>query len=131
MSYARLEKPFFNDIEMGRKLIGPGVLERLTELLSIEGREAKYFRALVGYGQPATFHEKEFWFEQIVEMNNTPKKHIEKEAFQYFKEWWHSVVRATLDTCKCKDDYEMLSNLLYGRITSTQAQESIQFIITS
>ncbi len=41
-------RSFFNDLEMGRKLISPGILERLTELLELKTDEAKYFRALVG-----------------------------------------------------------------------------------
>jgi uncharacterized protein (TIGR02147 family) len=121
-------RSYFNDIEMGRKCIGPEVLERITKLMELEGREAKYFRALVGYGQPASFQEKEFWFEQIVEMNNTPKKIIEKETYQYFKEWWHAVVRSVLDTCKIDDDYAKLSGVLYGRITPRQAEESIELL---
>jgi uncharacterized protein (TIGR02147 family) len=118
-------RSYFNDLEMGRKFIGPEVLERLTKLLELDGRPAKYFRALIGYGQPTTFQEKEFWFEQIVEMNNTPKKIIEKETFQYFKEWWHAVVRSVLDTCKIDTNYVKLSSLLYGRINPRQAEESI------
>jgi uncharacterized protein (TIGR02147 family) len=121
-------RSFFNDLEMGRKLISPGVLERLTDLLGLNGIEAKYFRALVGYGQPTTFQEKEFWFEQIVEMNNSPKKLIEKETFQYFKEWWHAAIRSVLDTVKMNTDYTMLAKKLYGRITPKQAQESIELL---
>ncbi len=121
-------RSYFNDLEKGRKLIGPEVLERLTKLLNLQNREAKYFRALIGYGQPATFQEKEFWFEQIVEMNNTPKKIIEKETFQYFREWWHAAIRSVLDTGNFEKDYATMSALLYKRVSPGQVQESIQLL---
>jgi uncharacterized protein (TIGR02147 family) len=121
-------RSFYNDIEKGRKLIGAEVLDRLIKLFSLSAHEAKYFRALVGYGQPATYAEKEFWFEQIVEMNNTPKRIIDKNTFHYFKEWWHSTVRSALDTCTIKTNYSTLSKCLFDRITPKQAQSSIQLL---
>jgi uncharacterized protein (TIGR02147 family) len=121
-------RSFYNDIEKGRKLIGAEVLDRLIKLLSLSGHEAKYFRALVGYGQPATYAEKEFWFEQIVEMNNTPKRIIDKNTFHYFNEWWHATVRSALDTCNIKTNYSTLSKCLLDRITPKQAQSSIQLL---
>jgi uncharacterized protein (TIGR02147 family) len=121
-------RSFYNDLEKGRKFIGAEVLDRLIKLFELQCQEAKYFRALVGYGQPATYAEKEFWFEQIVEMNNTPKRLIDKETFKYFKEWWHSAVRSALDTCNISENYALLSKKLFDRITPKHAQESIHVL---
>lgn len=118
-------RSFYNDIEKGRKVIGAEVLDRLISLFGFQGNEAKYFRALVGYGQPATYAEKEYWFEQIVVMNHTPKRLIDKETYRYFKEWWHSALRALLDTGNFSDDWKLLSKKLYNRVTPEQVQDSI------
>ena len=64
---AKLEqknRTYFSDIEKGRKKVGPEVLDRLIKLMGLKGDEIKYFRAIVGYGQPTTYDEREFWFEQ-------------------------------------------------------------------
>jgi uncharacterized protein (TIGR02147 family) len=121
-------RSFYNDIEKGRKLIGAEVLDRLIKLFALNGNEAKYFRALVSYGQPATYAEKEFWFEQIVEMNNTPKRIIDRATFLYFKEWWHAAIRSTLDTCNISTNYSTLSKCLFDRINPKQAQQSIELL---
>lgn len=121
-------RSFYNDLEKGRKLIGAVVLERLIKLFAFDAHEGKYFRALVGYGQPATYAEKEFWFEQIIEMNNTPKLVIDKNTFNYYKEWWHAAVRSALDTCRIKTNYPALSKALFERISPKQAQVSIQLL---
>jgi uncharacterized protein (TIGR02147 family) len=121
-------RSYYSDIEKGRKVIGSGVLDRLIKLLRLKGNEAKYFRALVGYGQPGPYEEKEFWFEQIVELNNTPKMLIDKKTYSYFKEWYHTTIRAFLDICDFRGDYQETARRLYSRITPKQAKESIAIL---
>ncbi len=75
--------------------------------------------------QPSTFQEKEFWFEQVVELNNTPKKFIKKELYLYFREWWHSAIRSVLDTVNVNSEYKILADKLYNKVTAKQVQESI------
>jgi len=122
-------RSYFNDIESGRKTIGSQVLDRLIKLVGVTNGEAKYLRALIGYGQPATHLEKEYWFEQIAALNNTPKKTIDKDTFQYFKEWHHAAVRSLLDTMDFKNDYGKIIHKLYNRITLVQAQQSISLLL--
>lgn len=121
-------RSYYNDIEKGRKIIGAEVLDRLIRLFGLQGNAAKYFRAMVRYGQPATFLEREFWFEQIVLLNNTPKHVIDKETYIYFKEWWHSAIRAVLDTCDIDDNYKLIARKFWNRITTAQARESVQLL---
>jgi uncharacterized protein (TIGR02147 family) len=121
-------RTYFSDIESGRKFIGAGVLERLTALMDLTDAEAKYFRALVAYGQPATYDEKEFWFERIVELNNTPSTIVDKKIYSYYKETCHSTIRALLDVIDTKDDYAKISRLLYSRVTPNQVQSSINLL---
>jgi uncharacterized protein (TIGR02147 family) len=121
-------RTYFSDIEAGRKLIGAEVLDRLISCIGLKGAEAKYFRALVGYGQPATYEEKEFWFEQIVALNNTPRTIVDQSTYSFYKEWYHSTIRALLDVLDTKDEYEKISRLLYSRVTADQVRESVQLL---
>jgi uncharacterized protein (TIGR02147 family) len=121
-------RSYFNDIEKGRKIIGSEVLDRFIKLFNLKGDEAKYFRALVAYGQPCTYEEKEYWFEQLIALNNTPKLLVEKSMIQYFTQWYHTCVRALLDTCDIRDDYDFISSKLYNRITANEAKESIRLL---
>jgi uncharacterized protein (TIGR02147 family) len=121
-------RTYFSDIEAGRKLIGAEVLDRLISCIGLKGAEAKYFRALVGYGQPATYEEKEFWFEQIVTLNNTPRTIVDPSTYSFYKEWYHSTIRALLDVMDTKDEYDKISRLLYSRVTAGQVRESIQLL---
>jgi uncharacterized protein (TIGR02147 family) len=121
-------RTYFSDVEKGRKHVGPEVLSRMTKLLNLNDEETKYFRALVGYGQTATREEREFWFEQVVQLNNTPKKIVDKKTYSFYKEWYHTTVRAFLETCDFKGDYGEASRRLYGRVSPKQVRESVKVL---
>jgi uncharacterized protein (TIGR02147 family) len=122
-------RSYFNDLEKGRKMIGAEVLDRLVKLLRLHGDEARYFRAIVGYGQRATPQEREYWFEQVVQLNNTPFIQLDKNAFAYFGGWQHACVRSLLDTIDTEGDCALISQRFYNRITERQARESIDLLL--
>ena len=118
-------RTYFNSLETGRKQIGPEVLDRLIKLIGLTGNRAKYFRALVGYAQPATYDEKEYWFEQIVQLNNTPKKIIDEKTYAYFKKWYYTTIRTYLETCDFKNEYAAASKKLFGRVSPEEVKDAI------
>jgi uncharacterized protein (TIGR02147 family) len=123
-------RTYYSDIEKGRKKIGPEVLDRLIRLMGLNSDEGRYFRAIVGYGQPATYDEKEYWFEQAIQLNNTPKKIVDKTTYAYYREWYHTTVRAYLDTCNFKNEYKEASRKLYGRVSPKEVEEAIKNLLT-
>ena len=122
-------RSYFIDIEKGRRTIGPEVLERLIKLTGLSRDEGKYFRALVGYGQSAVSEEKEFWFEQVVELNNTPKKFVDKRTYLFFRKWYHTTIRAYLETCNFRTEFTAASRNLYNRVSPKEAKEAIENLI--
>lgn len=121
---------YFSDLEKGRRTVGPEVLDRLTKLMNLSRDEAKYFRAIVGYGQPSTYEEREFWFEQVVQLNNTPKKLVDKNTYYYYRKWYHTTIRALLETCNFKEEYAAVSRKLYGRVSPKEVQQTIKNLIS-
>jgi uncharacterized protein (TIGR02147 family) len=123
-------RAYFSDLEKGRRSIGQGVLERLTKLLTLSTDEAKYFRAIVGYCQPITCEERDYWFEQVIQLNNTPKRLVDKKTYSFYKKWYHTTVRAFLETCDFIDNYAEASRRLYGRVSPKQVREAIGNLIS-
>jgi uncharacterized protein (TIGR02147 family) len=123
-------RAYFSDLEKGRRTIGPGLMDRLIKLLTLTGDEAKYFRAIVGYGQWETYEEREYWFEQMVQLNNTPKRFVDKETYLYYKKWYHSTIRTYLETCNFTNEYEKASLNLYGRLTPHEVKTAIETLLS-
>ncbi len=124
----RKSRTLFNDIEKGRKKISPDLLNRLVALLELAGDEAKYLRAIVNYGQETGYKEKEYWFEKILELNAIPKMVIDIDSYSFFKDWYHTTIRAMLDIYDFKDEYELFAEKIYHRLTPTQIKHSIELL---
>jgi uncharacterized protein (TIGR02147 family) len=123
-------RTYFNDIEKGRKNIGSQVLDDLIRLMKLEDDKAKYFRAIVGYGQPATSGEREYWFEQMIQLNHTPKYLVDKNTYTYYKKWYYTSLRAYLETCDFKDQYAEASRKLFSRVSSKDVKRAIKSLLT-
>jgi uncharacterized protein (TIGR02147 family) len=121
-------KSYFNNIVAGRMDVTTTFIDRFIVLLELDADESRYFRALVNYNQTTSAHEKEFFFDQLVRLNNTPHRLIDKDTFAYYKEWYHSAVRALLDIVDFKDDFKSLANRIFPQITLKQAKESIALL---
>jgi len=121
-------KGYFNNVAKGRADVTPTFIDRFISVLELKGDEAMYFRALVNYNQTTSPSEKEFSFDQLVRLNRTPFKLIDKKAYDYYKEWHHSAVRAVLDIIDFKDDYKRLATSLAPNISVKQAKDSISLL---
>jgi uncharacterized protein (TIGR02147 family) len=121
-------KSYFNNVVKGRTPITPAFVDRFIGFLELKPDEAKYFRALVNYNQTMSPNEKEFFFDQLVRLNSTPHKIVDRTAFEYYKEWHHTAIRALLDIIDFKDDYKALALRLYPSISLKQAKDSIALL---
>jgi uncharacterized protein (TIGR02147 family) len=123
-------RSYFNDIVKGRKQIGPDIVERFVNFLSLSAVEARYFKALVSYTQAARPHEKEYWFDIIIGLNCTPRKNLNTQQRHYYSAWYHSVVRAALDVFDVdgESDLKRLAESISPKITLRSLKESLALL---
>jgi uncharacterized protein (TIGR02147 family) len=121
-------KSYFNNVVKGRTIVSPAFIDRFIDLLELKPDQAKYFRALVNYNQTASPHEKEFFFDQLVRLNSTPHRVIDRNAYTFYKEWHHSAIRALLDIVDFKNDYKSLAIRLFPPVSVKQARDSIALL---
>lgn len=72
--------------------------------------------------------EKELLLDQLVTLNRTPQRILSNDSFSYYKEWYHSVVKAILEVVDFKDNYADLAKRLLPPITTRQARASIKLL---
>lgn len=122
-------RTYFNNIIRGRKNIGPETVHKLAELLELDTEETNYLRALVNYSQTKSPSEKEYYFDQIVHLNNTPRRIISEDAYEYYKEWYHPVIFELLRAMDFRNQYAALARRLNPAISTAQARESVKLLI--
>jgi len=118
----------FTNVINGRMSLSPTFIDRFIDLLGLSADESKFFRALVNYNQTKSPQEKEFYFDQLVRLNRTPHQVIDKNAYNFYKEWYHSAIRALLDIIDFNDDYKALAMGLFPAITLKEARASIALL---
>lgn len=124
----RGSRTLYNNIVRGRKNLSAEFIKRFNMLLELNAEEAVYFRVLVLYNQSTEVQEKELYFEQLVQMNNTPKRELGEELFEFYNHWYYSSIRALLDIYDFKSNYKQLAEKLKPQITVNQAKESISLL---
>jgi len=122
-------RSYFNNIIRNRKNLSADTLQKVIDLLELPPDQASYFRALVNYNQTTLVSEKKYYLDQIISLNNTPRRIIDDSHYSYFTTWYHPVVRELLDTFDFFDDYRMLAQKIDPPITVRQAKESINLLV--
>lgn len=121
-------RSYFNNVLKGRTSVTSSFVDRFIELLELKTNETKYFRALINYCQSSGSREKEYYFDQLIQLNCTPHTQLNKDSYLYYKEWYFSAVRALLDIIDFKDDYASLAKRLAPPITAKQAKSAIALL---
>lgn len=118
-------RSYFQDVLNG-KFVSDSKIEDFLRVLKFSSKEAKYFRILVHYNQATQSHEeREIYFEQLITLNHTPKVVLTRESYTYYKNWYHSPIRAVLNVYNFKNKYSDLAKIIEPAITPKQARESI------
>ena len=118
-------RSYFGDILKGRRSLGPDLFKRMVVLIGFSKTESNFFNAIVNYGNAANDEDKEHWFEQMVLLNNTPHKIIDKKTYRFSRNWYYGTIRAYLETCDFKNDSAAASKDLYGRVSPREVKEAI------
>ncbi len=122
-------RSYFNDVQKGKRVTAT-FIERFINVIGFKKDEAQFFRALVKFNQAENISERELYFEQLISLNKTPKKTVDKKTYTYYKNWYNSAIRALLNIYDFDKDYKSLAKKVFPAITVKQAKESIQLLRT-
>ncbi len=120
-------RSYFNDVLNG-KLVSSTYIERFVRLLEFDVDEARFFRVLVKFNQADDVYERELYFDQLISLNKTPKKFLDKNVYEYYTEWYHSSIRALLETFDFTEDYSALAKKLYPPVSEKKVKQSIDLL---
>ncbi len=121
-------RSYFQDVLKG-KFVSELKVPLFIKLLRLSHDESQYFRVLVKFNQCDDPEEKELLLDQLISLNRTPQKILSPKAYSYYKEWYHSIVKAVLEVIDFKGDYAGIGRKLLPPISARQARESIKLLI--
>jgi uncharacterized protein (TIGR02147 family) len=121
-------RSYFNDVLKNKK-VTPVFIDRFIKVLHLKKDEAQFFRILVLFNQAETADEREIHFNQIIALNRTPKRLMEKSVYSYYQNWYNGVIRALLHIYDFNNDYAGLAKKVFPPISAKQARESVALLI--
>lgn len=124
-------RSYFQDVLNG-KFVSQLKIPLFIKLFNLNNEEAQFFRVLVNYNQAVDDpKEREFLFEQLVSLNQTPKAIINEKEYAFYKDWYNSVVRAVLNIVDFKKDgnYLKFARQIFPPLTETQARASVNLLL--
>ncbi len=120
-------RSYYTDVIKGKKVTA-SFIERFVELFEFDNQEAHYFRVLVKFSQADSSEERQLYFEQLISLIKVPKEIIDPDQHEYYRFWYHSVVRGLLDIVSFSDNYDSLLELIYPQISREELQNSIKLL---
>jgi uncharacterized protein (TIGR02147 family) len=124
-------RSYFRDVLMG-KHISSIKIPLFINVFGLSEKEAQFFRVLVNYNQALNDpQERDLLFEQLVSLHQTPRLIISSKDYGYYKEWYHSVVRAILNISEFKKsgNYLDLARKVFPPLTESQARSSVALLL--
>ncbi|MEN9353954.1 MAG: hypothetical protein RL318_1279 [Fibrobacterota bacterium] len=89
-------RSFLNDV-LGGKTVTSTFIDRFVQAMDLPRDEAQFFRCLVKFNQAASPSDRELCYEQLIQLNRSPKAVLDRDAWDYYKDWHHAALRCALD----------------------------------
>lgn len=123
-------KSFVHKVINGERSFSQNRLFIIARLLNLKGREIEFFESLVHFNDATTVQEREYYLNR---MQKVEPKHegirLQKNQYEYFSKWYHSVVRELVTQLRFDGDYKKLAKAVNPAITPKQARESVELLV--
>jgi uncharacterized protein (TIGR02147 family) len=113
----------------GKRNLTKSTVIKVCNALSFNREDAEYFECLVFFNQSHTIHEKTHYYSQLVEIRKPIDiGQIQKDRWEYYCSWYHSVIREIVTFFDFQDDFIRLGAFLIPPISGQDAKKSIRLL---
>ena len=103
-------------------------IQRVCTFCGLTGNEMEYFRTLVHFLKARSQNESKLLFERLLSIRYVKKHQLIEKQYEYFRTWYHPVVRSVLEYFDFKGDFSLLGKQLSPSISSKEASESVRLL---
>lgn len=118
------------DIIEGRRRLSLDVMHKYSTAMNLTSKEIDYFSAVVQFVNCKTTEDKNYYYALMLRLRGSANiKLIDKEQYDFFKNWYHSAIRELVTLPNFKEDYEWIAKCCIPKITASQAKKSIEIML--
>lgn len=117
---------FLYYVIQGKRNLTKKSIDKISTAIGHSRDENEYFENLVFFNQAKTIADKTMYYSRIVECRKPIDiKTIDKDRYEFYGTWYHSVIREIVTMIDFHDDYNLLASSLAPAISAKEARESI------
>ena len=123
-------KTFIPKVMKGEKALAKRSTLLIAKAMNLTKRETDYFEAMVNFNNAININEKEYYFQKLQFLSKKNKSSIIREnQFTYFANWYYSAIRELVSIIYWGNDYRILANSVYPKITPKQAEKAVKLLV--
>jgi uncharacterized protein (TIGR02147 family) len=100
----------------------------VSDFCGLTGNEAEYFHLLVHFGKAQSQRESKLLFEKLLTIRNVKSRCLLERQYEYFRTWYHPVVRSVLEYFDFKGDFALLGKQLSPPLSAKEARDSVRLL---
>jgi uncharacterized protein (TIGR02147 family) len=102
----------------------------IAKAMDLTKKETDYFEAMVNFNNAVNINEKEYYFQKLQFLSKRYKSGIVREnQFTYLAHWYYSAVRELVSTLNWGNNFRILANAVYPKITPKQAEKAVKLLV--
>jgi uncharacterized protein (TIGR02147 family) len=100
----------------------------VSDFCGLTGNEAEYFHLLVHFGKARSQRESKLLFEKLLTIRNVKSRRLLERQYEYFRTWYHPVVRSVLEYFDFEGDFALLGRQLSPPLSAKEARKSVRLL---
>jgi uncharacterized protein (TIGR02147 family) len=118
---------FVLHVMKGERNLTKPVALNIARAIGLNAAQTGYFEDIISFDQAKTQSDREFYFGRIAaKRKNVKSKALDDRQYEFYSEWYHSVVRELVTVVDKNSDPATLAKLLVPPITPKQAKNSLR-----
>lgn len=120
-----IDASFYAKILQKQKHLSPKNIPVFTKFLKLDDKETAFFNVLVQFTKARSREHIQKYFDTLMALRDPLAATIERNSYEYFKNWYIPALRELLNFFPFDGDYSKLGASLMPKITARQAEEAV------
>jgi uncharacterized protein (TIGR02147 family) len=113
----------------GKRNLTKKSIDKISSAIGHSREEYDFFENMVFFNQANTISEKIMYYTRVVECRRPLDIAIvEKDRYEYYAKWYHSVIREIVTMIDFKEDFSALGRSIVPAISAREARESVELL---
>ena len=120
---------FLFHVIQGKKNLTKNTIVKISNAIGLNKEESEYFENLVFFNQAESITEKTYYYSRLIDVRRPLAiEKVEKDRYEYYSKWYHSVIREVVTFFDFQNDFQALGKFLIPPITEREARDSIHLL---